>query len=111
MHAALLVLALAFAGCGSTTNATPTAVEVGELASATLRVDGMTCASCEVSIRVAAEKLDGVHLAEVDYESGSARVRYDPDKVTPARIAEAISALGYPATVGDASSAAVPGGG
>ena len=111
MRAALLVFALAFAGCGSTTNNTPAVVDASTLASTTLRVDGMTCASCEVSIRVAAEKLDGVQAAEVDYDSGSARVRYDPDKVTPARIAEAISALGYPATVGDASSAVLPGGG
>lgn len=110
MRAALLVITLALAGCGSTTNATPPVVDAA-LASTTLHVDGMTCASCEVSIRVAAEKLDGVQAAEVDFATASATVRYDPGKVTSTQIAEAISALGYPATLAGGSTQAPPSGG
>ena len=110
MHTALLAIALASAGCGSATDAPSAAVDASALVSTALRIEGMTCASCAVAIRVAAERLDGVHAAEVDFETGSARVRYDPLTVTPTRIAEGISALGYPTTVRDASSAALPGG-
>lgn len=110
MRAVLLLVTLAVAGCGATTDARPAVVDA-TLASTTLRVDGMTCASCEVSIRVAAEKLDGVQAAEVDFETGSATVRYDPAKVTPTQIAETISGLGYPAAVDGGISAAPPSGG
>ncbi len=99
MRTAMLLFTLATAGCGTTPDASSPVVDAASLATTRLRVEGMTCASCEVSIRVAAEKLDGVASASVDYATGTAEVRYDPARLTPNRIAEAISTLGYPATV------------
>lgn len=66
---------------------------------ASLRVDGMTCASCSVTVRVAATKLDGIALVEVDVEGGAATVSFDSTKVTAEQIAAAISEAGYAATV------------
>lgn len=72
-----------------------------------LRIEGMTCASCETSIKIALSKLDGVSLVEVDYDTKSASVEHDPSLTSAQALAEAVTGLGYETTVvGDG--AAVP---
>lgn len=66
---------------------------------ASLRVDGMTCASCSVTVRVAATKLDGIASVAVDVERGAATVSFDSTKVTAEQIAAAISEAGHTTTV------------
>ncbi len=66
---------------------------------ARFKVEGMTCASCNVTVKVAAEKVDGVSKAGASHEKKSAWAVYDPAKTNPKAIAEAITAAGYPATV------------
>jgi periplasmic mercuric ion binding protein len=68
------------------------------LQEATFRVDGMTCASCNVTVKVAAEKVPGVHSARADSARGRAWVTFNPENTTPVQIATAISATGYEAT-------------
>jgi mercuric ion binding protein len=65
------------------------------LQEATFGVDGMTCASCNVTVKVAAEKVPGVHSARADSIRGRAWVTFDPATTTPVQIATAISATGY----------------
>lgn len=60
-------------------------------------VEGMTCGGCEVGLRMAVGKLDGVDDVEASYKEGSAAVTYDVDKVTPDEIIAAIAKLGYTA--------------
>lgn len=73
---------------------------------ATLTVQGMTCGACATSVKVVLEKLDGVSEARVHFDEKRAVVRYDPSKVTPGRMAEAIRAtLPYEASVLPASAA------
>ncbi len=64
-------------------------------ATAVLRVDGMTCASCGFTVRIALKKLDGVRDAKVAQSEGRAVVEYDPARVTPQRMVETVKALGY----------------
>lgn len=65
-----------------------------------LNITGMTCGSCAVTARLALQRLDGVYGAEVSYDSASAVVRYDPQRVTPAQIAAHLERLtGYRATL------------
>lgn len=66
---------------------------------ASLRVDDMTCASCSVTVRVAAAKLDGIASIDVDADAGTATVTFDSTKVTAEQIAAAISEAGYRTTV------------
>jgi Cu+-exporting ATPase len=65
----------------------------------TLTVEGMTCASCSVAVRTALKKLDGVRDARVSVEKKRAVVDYEPAKVTPERMIEAVNKLGYKASV------------
>ncbi len=68
----------------------------GEVTS-TFKIEGMTCGGCEVGVRMSVKKLDGVSKVEASYEEGRAKVTYDPEKVTPESIVEAIEKLGYTA--------------
>ncbi len=61
------------------------------------KVTGMTCGGCEVGVRMAVGKLDGVEKVEASYKEGTATIKYDPAKVTPKQIEVAIGKLGYQA--------------
>lgn len=65
---------------------------------ATFSVDGMTCASCTMTVEIAAERTDGVLDAEASYDEERARVTYDPERADPGDIAEAITSAGYEAS-------------
>jgi copper chaperone CopZ len=59
----------------------------------TLKVSGMTCASCDVAVRIAAKTLKAVKTVKVDYPKGTAEVSYDPAKTNPKEIADVITEL------------------
>ncbi len=78
------------------------------LREAVFRVEGMTCASCNVTVKLAAERLRGVQRARADSAQGRAWVTFDPAATTPVHIASAISETGYKATPLDGSEAGSP---
>ncbi|MDB4880432.1 MAG: Heavy metal transport/detoxification protein [Gemmatimonadetes bacterium] len=61
-----------------------------------LTIDGMTCQHCVRAVDEALRRTPGVEVVTVAI--GSADVRYDPDAVSPDRIAEVISDEGYSAS-------------
>ncbi|HEY3348198.1 MAG TPA: heavy metal-associated domain-containing protein [Thermoanaerobaculia bacterium] len=68
---------------------------------ATLDIQGMTCGACAASVRVVLKRLDGVTEAKISFTEKKALVAYDPAKVTPQKMADAINArLPYKAKVG-----------
>ncbi len=67
--------------------------------SVTIRIDGMSCGHCVAGVTRALGRLDGVRVERV--EVGSARVAYDPDRMTPDRIAGAIAEAGFQPQVED----------
>jgi len=65
-----------------------------------LKVEGMTCASCNVAVRIALKKLPGVVEATANYKLGRAEVEYMPEEVTPKQMIEAINKIGkYKASI------------
>ncbi len=66
---------------------------------ASFAVSGMTCGSCAVTIRTALARMDGVGPVDVDVAAGIATVGFDPERVSPLDIAQAISATGYEAAL------------
>jgi Cu+-exporting ATPase len=60
----------------------------------TLTLDGMSCASCVGRIERTLNKLDGVE-ATVNFATETAAVSYDPARVTPQQLREAVEAIGY----------------
>lgn len=59
----------------------------------TLQIDGMSCGHCISRVQKALARVDGIHVDRV--EIGEARVTYDPDRVAPQRIREAVEDAGY----------------
>lgn len=59
------------------------------------RVKGMHCASCAVNIEKTFKKTDGVHSAEVNYATETAKVTFDESKTNPHHLSEKIGPLGY----------------
>ena len=56
-----------------------------------LHIDGMTCGSCATAVRQVLRKVDGVKDAHVSYQQKQGVVTYDPTKVTPEKIAHAVT--------------------
>lgn len=69
------------------------------VAACTLNVEGMTCASCGIAVRAALKRLDGVKNARVSVPEKRAFVEYQPGKVTPRQMVDAVNKLGYRASL------------
>lgn len=65
---------------------------------ACFKVEGMTCAACTVTTKVAIKKLNGIKDIEVSLENKSAIVNYDDSKTDSVKIKEKIDSVGYKAT-------------
>jgi mercuric ion binding protein len=61
-----------------------------------IRIDGMHCHKCEMTIQKALTRLPGVHEVEVDFNSGQASVLYDQQQVTVKELTDAVADAGYP---------------
>lgn len=70
----------------------------GEAQTVTLDVKGMNCASCPVTVKVLLKKQPGVGDVKMDAERHTAEVKFDPAKVSPQKLAQAVTEAGYPAT-------------
>jgi len=68
-----------------------------------LPIRGMSCASCVAKIESGLSKLDGVGEAVVNFATQRAAVTYDPDLVTPAKLASEIRTLGYDVSIEEAA--------
>lgn len=70
--------------------------EVSQLKVVTLDVDNMTCALCPYTVKKSLTKVSGVEKAEVDYDSKTAVVTFDPSRTNVAALTEATNNIGYP---------------
>lgn len=68
------------------------------MTTAKLRVDGMHCVSCALSIDERLEELDGVSSAATSFHRGQTTVRYDESRLGLADLRSTIAELGYDAT-------------
>lgn len=60
-----------------------------------LKIEGMTCESCNLHVAHAAEEIKGVFGAEADFTTGKAEVKFDPSQTTEDKIIQSINATGY----------------
>ena len=61
-----------------------------------LSIDGMSCGHCVSRVRTALAGVEGVRVEDV--QVGSADLEFDPQRTSAARIASAISDIGFDAT-------------
>lgn len=67
------------------------------MATAVLKITGMTCGHCVRTVTEALERVDGVEQADVDLAKGRAVVDYQEDTTTPATLVGAVMDEGYTA--------------
>ena len=60
-----------------------------------IRIDGMHCASCAISVDDTLEALDGVHSSKTSYARSLVKIDHDPDRVDAQRLHDAITRAGY----------------
>jgi Cu+-exporting ATPase len=78
----------------------------GPVETATLAIEGMTCASCANFVERALKKTPGVQSAHVNLATEKATVAYAPDLADRARLKAAVEAAGY--QVAEAAAPPVP---
>ena len=78
-------------------------VVVADTQRVTIKVTGMFCESCAVTVRAMLKRTDGVQSATVDGKRGEAVVSYDPTMTTPQALVDVINRLGYKASLPTAS--------
>jgi mercuric ion transport protein len=66
-----------------------------QLRSVSFAIEKMACAGCTAAIREALRKTPGVYGATVDFKSRRAEVRYDPGRVSVARLKRTIDQFGF----------------
>lgn len=62
-----------------------------------IKISGMTCGACTVSVKSALTKVKGVKSADVSYEKGVATVVYDDETTNEQQLREAINKTGFKA--------------
>ena len=72
----------------------PTAAEVTTV-KLELKVDGMTCEGCEMTIKMGLEKLDGVVEVKANHESGTVFFTVDTTIIGRSKVVASIEELGY----------------
>jgi mercuric ion binding protein len=65
----------------------------------TLSVEGMTCPVCPITVRTALERVPGVKNAEVDLDTQTATVVFDPVAVDVKALTAATTNAGFPSSV------------
>lgn len=86
--ASALVVTLAVAGLPASVHAQK---NKGQTQVVTLKVPDMFCGGCEVAVKIAANKVDGVKNVKTSLEKRTAEVTYEPSKTNADAIATAIT--------------------
>jgi mercuric ion transport protein len=62
-------------------------------------VEGLSCVTCEIPVRHALRRIDGVKSAHVNAATKTATVDYEPAKTNPEQLVAAINSTGYRAAL------------
>ena len=65
---------------------------------ATFKIEGMHCDGCASTIKALVEREPGVKTAAVTFESGEARILYDPATIGEDRLVAAVEKPGFRVT-------------
>ena len=65
----------------------------------TLRVPGMTCSACPITVKKALQKVKGVEKVTATFQPKEAVVTFDDSKTTLEQLREATANAGYPSTM------------
>lgn len=98
----LLILSIifiipAFAGCQQNPSGNDASQLVKDEKKVIIPIEGMSCMSCVATVKKTLSSIDGVQEVKVSLQDKNATVKFDPTKVKPLQLQEAINKLGYKA--------------
>jgi copper chaperone CopZ len=64
-----------------------------------ISVEGLSCVACEIPVRHALRRIDGVKSVDVNAATKTATVDYEPVKANPQQLVTAINSTGYHASL------------
>lgn len=59
----------------------------------------LTCSMCTVTIKKALQKVEGVQAVTVDYDSKTANITFDGQKIDTGALIKATTDVGYPGSL------------
>jgi Cu+-exporting ATPase len=65
------------------------------MAEKTFTVAGIHCAGCESAIEAGLGRVDGVRLVKANHEAQTVTVRYSPQRLDEASLADALARIAY----------------
>lgn len=65
------------------------------MANVKLKITGMSCGHCQVTVEQALKGVSGVYFAIVDLQDGEAEVDFNDDQVTTTHLMAAVQRAGY----------------
>ncbi len=75
----------------------PAAQAQAVLKTVSIPIKGMACSACAARVTKTLAAIEGVKSAEVNQAKGSARVTYEPAKVSPEQLRAAVNKFGFQA--------------
>ncbi len=60
-----------------------------------IKISGMSCGHCAARVEKSLKDLEGVKKVNVSIETEKATVEYDPKKVEPSKLKDAVKEAGY----------------
>lgn len=67
------------------------------MTTSTIKIEGMHCDGCANRVKGLLEKEPGVREAEVSYQAGEARVKYNEHSIAADRLRQVVEQAGYTA--------------
>ena len=89
-----IILTIAFM-----TTLTTSILSAAAMKQVTLKVAGMTCSSCPITVKKALSKVKGVQQVKTNLKLKQAIVRYDDTLTSPQELATATTNAGYPSKI------------
>ncbi|MEE9159721.1 MAG: cation transporter [Gammaproteobacteria bacterium] len=94
-----IILAAGFLSLGQVIVSPSYGSEEAQQETVTLTVEGMTCPVCPITVRTALERVPGVKNAEVDLDTQTATIVFDPVAVDVETLTAATTNAGFPSSV------------
>ena len=86
-------------GASSCSSQSEMYAEVQANTTCTLKVQGMTCATCPAQVRTAIKRLPGVVAVQVTLSPPQATVQFDSEQINAQQLAAAPTDIGYPSEI------------
>lgn len=93
----LIFISSAFAGCQENQSGNKSSQMANDEKKVIIPIEGMSCMSCVATIKKALSGMDGIKEVIISLKEKNATVKFDPKKITPEQLQEAINKLGYKA--------------